>query len=117
MTKAPKKTEAKKADKKTVKPAISEKHFNTLLAPVITEKSTLASEHGQVVFKVPLEATKPEIASAVEALFKVKVKGVNTLRVKGKTKQFRGKPYVRSTVKKAIVTLEEGHTIDVTTGL
>jgi large subunit ribosomal protein L23 len=123
MTKAPKKTEAKKPETKRAakktdkKSAASEKHFNTLIAPVITEKSTLASEHGQVVFKVPLDATKPEIASAVEALFKVKVKGVNTLRVKGKNKQFRGRPYTRSTVKKAIVTLEEGHTIDVTTGL
>ena len=95
----------------------SENHYNTLIAPVITEKSTIASEHNQVVFKVPLEATKPQISEAVEALFKVKVKAVNTLRVKGKKKQFRGQPFTRSTVKKAIVTLEEGHPIDVTTGL
>lgn len=107
MTKAPKKTAAKAA----------EKYFDTLIAPVITEKSTLASENSQVVFRVPLAATKPEIAYAVEALFKVKVKAVNTLRVKGKNKQFRGRPYRRPDVKKAVVTLEEGHTIDVTTGL
>ncbi|NWG92341.1 MAG: 50S ribosomal protein L23 [Parvularculaceae bacterium] len=92
----------------------AERHFDTLVAPVITEKSTLASEHNQVVFRVPLDATKPEIAEAVEALFKVKVKAVNTLRNKGKNKQFQGRPYTRSTVKKAVVTLEEGHSIDVT---
>jgi len=97
--------------------ATTEKHFDTLVAPVITEKSTMASEFNQVVFKVRLEATKPEIIEAVESLFKVKVKAVNTLRVKGKSKQFKGRNYTRSTVKKAIVTLEEGHSIDVTTGL
>ena len=94
-----------------------EAHYDTLIAPVITEKSTIASENNQVVFRVPLEATKPEISEAVEGLFNVKVKAVNTLRVKGKQKQFRGHRYTRSTVKKAIVTLEEGHSIDVTTGL
>ena len=94
-----------------------EVHYDTLIAPVITEKSTIASENNQVVFKVPLDATKPQITEAVEALFKVKVKAVNTLRTKGKAKQFRGRPYTRSTVKKAVVTLEEGHAIDVTTGL
>jgi large subunit ribosomal protein L23 len=94
-----------------------EAHYNTLLAPVITEKSTIAAENNQVVFRVPLDATKPQISEAVEALFKVKVKAVNTLRVKGKTKQFRGRPFTRSTVKKAVVTLEDGHSIDVTTGL
>ena len=99
----------------TAKPV--EKHFDTILSPVVTEKSTIASENNQVVFRVPLDATKPQIAEAVEALFKVKVKAVNTLRLKGKKKQFRGRPYVRSTVKKAIVTLEEGSSIDVTTGL
>ena len=99
------------------KEEIQEQHYNTLISPVITEKSTIASENNQVVFKVPLTATKPEISEAVEALFKVKVKAVNTLRTKGKEKQFRGRKYTRSTVKKAIVTLEEGHTIDVTTGL
>ncbi|MEE2689899.1 MAG: 50S ribosomal protein L23 [Pseudomonadota bacterium] len=110
MTKAPKTAKAKK-------PTAIEKHYDTLIAPVITEKSTVSAENNQVVFRVPLEATKPEIADAVEALFKVKVKAVNTLRVKGKQKAFRGKPYTRSTVKKAVVTLEEGHAIDVTTGL
>lgn len=105
----------KKPAKKTApKSAGAERHFNTLIAPVITEKSTLASEHNQVVFRVPLEASKPEIAEAVEALFKVKVKSVNTLRQKGKNKQFRGRAFTRSTVKKAIVTLEDGHSIDVT---
>lgn len=95
-------------------PKGAERHFDTLIAPVITEKSTIASEHNQVVFRVPLEATKPQIAAAVEALFKVKVKAVNTLRRKGKNKQFRGRPFTQSTVKKAIVTLEDGHMIDVT---
>lgn len=104
-------------NKKVKKPESVEAHYNTLIAPVITEKSTIASENNQVVFQVPLEATKPEISEAVETLFKVKVKAVNTLRSKGKKKQFRGRPYTRSTVKKAIVTLEEGHAIDVTTGL
>ncbi len=97
--------------------ALTEKHYNTLVSPVVTEKSTIASEHNQVVFRVLLTATKPQIAEAVEALFKVKVKAVNTLRIKGKNKQFRGRNYTRSTVKKAVVTLEEGHSIDVTTGL
>ena len=94
-----------------------EAHYDTLIQPVITEKSTIASENNQVVFLTPLTATKPQILEAVEALFNVKVKAVNTLRVKGKNKMFRGRPYTRSTVKKAIVTLEEGHAIDVTTGL
>ncbi len=104
----------KRPQKKLTPTAGAERHFNTLISPVITEKSTLASEHNQVVFRVPLEASKPEIAEAVEALFKVKVKSVNTLRNKGKNKHFQGRPYTRSTVKKAIVTLEEGHAIDVT---
>lgn len=95
----------------------TERFYNTLISPLITEKTTLASENNQVAFKVPLSATKPEIAEAVEGLFKVKVKAVNTLRVKGKNKQFRGHRYTRTTVKKAIVTLEDGHTIDITTGL
>lgn len=94
-----------------------EAHYDTLIAPVVTEKSTIAGENNQVVFRVPLEATKPQITEAVEALFKVKVKAVNTLRVKGKNKQFRGRAYTRSTIKKAVVTLEDGHAIDVTTGL
>ncbi|NWG71627.1 MAG: 50S ribosomal protein L23 [Parvularculaceae bacterium] len=103
--------------RKDKKPVAAAKHFDTLIAPVITEKSTLASERNQVVFRVPLEATKPEIKDAVEALFKVKVSAVNTLRAKGKNKVFRGRPYTRSTTKKAVVTLAEGHAIDVTTGL
>jgi len=97
--------------------APTEKHYDTLIAPVVTEKSTIASEHNQVVFRVPVSATKPEIKEAVEALFKVKVKAVNTLVNKGKNKQFRGVRYTRSDAKKAVVTLEEGHAIDVTTGL
>jgi len=94
-----------------------EKYYNTLLAPIITEKTTMAGENNQLVFRVPLTATKPEISEAVEALFKVKVKAVNTIRNKGKMKVFRGHRYTRSTVKKAIITLEDGHTIDITTGL
>jgi large subunit ribosomal protein L23 len=84
---------------------------------VITEKATRLTETNQVVFRVSLDATKPKIAKAVEDLFKVKVTGVNTVRVKGKTKAFRGKPYKRSDYKKAIVTLQEGQQIDITTGL
>jgi len=91
--------------------------YDIILSPVITEKSTLGSEHNQVSFKVPLTATKPEIKAAVEGLFNVKVKTVNTLRVKGKVKRFRGRPGKRSDVKKAIITLVEGEAIDVTTGV
>ncbi|XBQ16220.1 MAG: 50S ribosomal protein L23 [Oceanicaulis sp.] len=93
------------------------KHYDTLIAPVITEKATLLSEENKVVFRVPLSANKKDIAEAVEELFKVKVKAVNTLRLKGKTKRFRGIAGKRDDVKKAVVTLEEGHSIDVTTGL
>ncbi|MBI1249843.1 MAG: 50S ribosomal protein L23 [Alphaproteobacteria bacterium] len=93
------------------------KHFDTIIAPVITEKSTLLSEKNQVVFRVPLTATKSDVKAAVEALFKVKVMAVNTIRVKGKTKRFRGIEGKRSDRKKAIVTLAEGDSIDVTTGL
>jgi large subunit ribosomal protein L23 len=96
---------------------IVEKHYNTIIQPVITEKSTIAAENNQIVFRVAPEASKPEIREAVEALFKVKVKTVNTIVTKGKNKRFRGRPYTRSDVKKAIVTLEDGHSIDVTTGL
>lgn len=91
--------------------------YDIILSPVITEKSTLVSEHNQVIFRVPLDATKPKIRDAVETLFKVKVKAVNTLRQKGKTKRFRGRLGKRGDVKKAIVTLEDGFSIDVTTGL
>ncbi|MFW6299725.1 MAG: 50S ribosomal protein L23 [Oceanicaulis sp.] len=93
------------------------KHYDTLIAPVITEKSTLLSEENKVVFRVPLTATKKDIAEAVQELFKVEVEAVNTLRLKGKTKRFRGVAGKRDDVKKAVVTLKEGHSIDVTTGL
>ena len=95
----------------------AERHFDTILSPVITEKSTRTSEFNQVTFKVAIGATKPQIKSAVEALFKVKVDKVNTLRVKGKVKRFRGQLGRRADWKKAIVTLSEGQSIDVTTGL
>lgn len=93
------------------------RHYDVIIAPVITEKSTNLSEQNKVVFKVAIDATKPQIKTAVEKLFDVKVKAVNTMVVKGKTKVFRGIRGRRSDVKKAIVTLEEGHSIDVTTGL
>jgi large subunit ribosomal protein L23 len=92
-------------------------NYDVIVAPVITEKSTKLTETNQVVFRVTLDATKPAIAKAVADLFKVKVKAVNTITVKGKKKAFRGKPFKRSDYKKAIVTLEEGQQIDVTTGL
>jgi large subunit ribosomal protein L23 len=94
-----------------------ERMYEVLRGPVITEKATLASEHNQVVFRVAIDASKPEIKSAVEELFKVKVKAVNTLRTQGKIKRFRGVIGRRPEVKKAVVTLEEGHSIDVTTGV
>ncbi len=95
----------------------TEQHYDIIRRPVITEKSTLLGEHNAVTFKVRVDATKPQIKAAVEALFGVKVKAVNTLVQKGKTKRFRGTPYRRADEKKAIVTLEEGHAIDVTTGI
>ncbi|MEK0085743.1 50S ribosomal protein L23 [Benzoatithermus flavus] len=91
--------------------------YDVILAPVVTEKSTRVSEHNQVVFKVRKDATKPEIKAAVEGLFGVKVTAVNTLVQKGKTKRFKGRVGFRSDVKKAIVTLAEGQSIDVTTGI
>jgi large subunit ribosomal protein L23 len=91
--------------------------YDVILAPVITEKATVASEHNQVVFKVRPNATKPQIQEAVERLFNVKVKAVNTLNRKGKKKRFRGIPGKQGDMKKAIVTLEAGHSIDITTGL
>lgn len=94
-----------------------EKAYGLILSPVITEKATMGSAHNQVTFKVPLSATKPEIKAAVEKLFKVKVKAVNTLIAKGKVKRFRGRIGQRSDVKKAVVSLAEGQTIDVTTGI
>ncbi len=103
---------AKKQEK-----AVDNRHYDVVLAPHITEKSTMASEHNAVVFKVATGATKPEIKAAVEALFGVTVLGVNTLVTKGKTKRWKGKPYQRSDMKKAIVRLAEGQTIDVTSGI
>jgi large subunit ribosomal protein L23 len=94
-----------------------ERTFEVVRRPLVTEKSTLGSEHNQVTFEVAIDATKPEIKAAVESLFKVKVKAVNTLLQKGKTKRFRGRLGKRGDVKKAFVTLEEGHSIDVTTGI
>jgi large subunit ribosomal protein L23 len=102
------------------KPAVSVSQiqmYDLIRSPVVTEKSTLGSQHNQVTFRVPLDARKPEIKAAVEGLFKVKVKAVNTLRLEGKTKRFRGVIGKRPDVKKAVVTLAEGHTIDVTTGV
>jgi large subunit ribosomal protein L23 len=96
---------------------IDARHYDVVLAPHITEKSTLLSEQNAVVFKVANDASKPQIKEAVEALFDVKVVGVNTIVSKGKTKRWKGKPYKRGDVKKAIVTLAEGQSIDVTSGI
>jgi large subunit ribosomal protein L23 len=93
------------------------RHYDVILSPVITEKATMASEHNKVMFKVRSDATKPQIKEAIEKLFDVKVKNVNTLIRRGKVKTFKNKIGQRSDVKRAIVTLEEGHRIDVTTGL
>ena len=92
-------------------------HYDVIRKPIITEKSTMASENGAVVFEVSIDATKPQVKEAVEALFGVKVKAVNTTITKGKVKRFRGQIGRRNDVKKAYVTLEEGNTIDVSTGL
>jgi len=94
-----------------------ERMYEVLRRPVITEKSTLMGEHNQVSFYVAIDASKPEIRAAVEGLFDVKVSAVNTIRQKGKTKRFRGRPGQRIDTKKAVVTLAEGHSIDITTGL
>lgn len=97
--------------------SIDPRHYDVILSPVITEKSTLLSEQNKVVFKVRKEATKPQIKAAVEKLFDVKVTSVNTVLTKGKVKVFKGRLGQRSDVKKAVVTLAEGQKIDVTTGL
>ena len=97
--------------------AVATRHYDVIVAPHITEKATLVSEHNAVVFKVAKDASKPEIKAAVEALFGVSVKAVNTIVQKGKTKRWKGKPYTRSDVKKAVVTLAEGQSIDITTGI
>ena len=99
------------------KQEIDARHYDVILGPHITEKSTLLSEHNGVVFKVANDATKPQIKEAVEALWDVKVTGVNTIVQKGKTKRWKGRPYKRSDSKKAIVTLAEGQSIDVTSGI
>jgi large subunit ribosomal protein L23 len=93
------------------------RHYDIIRSPIITEKATVASEHNQVIFRVAPHATKPQIKEAVEKLFDVKVKSVNTLIRKGKLRNFKGKRAILSDVKNAVVTLEEGHRIDVTTGL
>jgi large subunit ribosomal protein L23 len=103
--------------KKQAQSAVDISHYDVVLSPHITEKSTLLSEHNAVVFKVASKATKPQIKAAVEALFGVSVVGVNTITTKGKTKRWKGRPYVRSDVKKAIVTLAEGQSIDITSGI
>jgi large subunit ribosomal protein L23 len=91
--------------------------YDIIRAPVITEKATNASEHNQVIFRVPLRATKREVKAAVEGLFNVSVTAVNTIRVMGKAKRFRGRPGRRSDYKKAVVTLGDGQRIDITTGI
>jgi large subunit ribosomal protein L23 len=93
------------------------KHYDTVLTPVITEKSTIVAENNQIVFEVPLASNKTEIKAAVEQLFNVSVTAVNTITTKGKTKRFRGRLGRRSDVKKAVVTLKDGDTIDIATGL
>ncbi len=103
-------------DKKAVTVS-TERMYEVIRRPVVTEKATLMSEYNQVSFQVPLDATKPEIKASIESLFKVKVTRVNTLRQKGKSKRFRGTMGRRPDTKKAMVTLAEGHTIDITTGL
>jgi large subunit ribosomal protein L23 len=103
--------------KKPQKAAPDARHYDVVLAPHITEKSTMLSEFNSVVFKVAQSASKPEIKAAVEALFGVTVTGVNTIVTKGKTKKWKGTPYKRSDSKKAIVTLAEGQTIDITSGI
>jgi large subunit ribosomal protein L23 len=97
--------------------AVDTRHYDIVLAPHITEKSTMMSEHNAVVFRVAPKASKPEIKAAIEALFNVKVTNVNTIVSKGKTKRWKGKPYQRSDVKKAIITVAEGQSIDVTGGI
>ena len=96
---------------------VDARHYDVIVAPHITEKSTLASEFNAIVFKVAGDATKSQVKEAVEAIYDRKVAKVNTIVVKGKTKRWKGKPYTRSDVKKAIVTLKDGDSIDVTTGI
>jgi len=97
--------------------SVAARHYDSILSPIITEKSTILAENNQVLFEVPVSATKTEIKDAVEELFKVKVTAVNTLRLKGKTKRFRGIAGRRKDIKKAIVTLKDGDSIDISSGL
>ena len=106
-----------KAAKKQAAARVDVSHYDVILSPHITEKSTLLSEQNAVVFKVAGSASKPQIKAAVEALFNVSVTGVNTLNAKGKTKRWKGRPYTRSDVKKAVVTIADGQSIDITTGV
>ena len=105
------------AKKQAAAAAVDIRHYDVVLAPHITEKSTMLSDQNAVVFKVASGASKPEIKAAVEALFNVSVVGVNTMITKGKSKRWKGKPYQRSDVKKAIVTLADGQSIDITSGI
>jgi large subunit ribosomal protein L23 len=97
--------------------SVAARHYDSIVSPIITEKSTILSENNQVVFEVAIDATKPEIKDAIEQLFSVSVTAVNTIKLKGKTKRFRGIAGRRKDVKKAIVTLKDGDTIDIATGL
>ena len=106
-----------KAKKQAASSAVDINHYDVIVAPHITEKSTLLGEHNAVVFKVAGGASKPQIKAAVEALFNVSVTGVNTMNVKGKTKRWKGRPYTRADVKKAVVTLADGQSIDITSGI
>ncbi len=99
------------------KTGVELRHYDAIVAPYITEKSTMMSEHNAVVFKVANDATKPQIKAAIEALFNVSVVNVNTIVQKGKTKKWKGQAYTRSDAKKAIVTLAEGQSIDITSGI
>ena len=117
MSKAPKKKAAAEKTPASAVKVTKARAYDIIRSPVITEKATLGSQHNQVTFRVPLDATKPEIKAAVESVFSVKVKAVNTLRTEGKTKRFRGFIGKRNDYKKAIVSLAEGQSIDVTTGV
>jgi large subunit ribosomal protein L23 len=103
--------------KKPETKAVDIRHYDVVLAPHITEKSTMVSDHNAVVFKVATGASKPQIKAAIEALFSVTVTKVNTILTKGKTKKWKGQPYKRSDSKKAIVTLAAGQSIDITSGI
>ena len=103
--------------KKQAAAAVENRHYDVIVAPHITEKTTLVAEQNAVVFKVANSASKPQIKAAVEAIYGVTVEGVNTIVAKGKTKRWKGQPYKRSDSKKAIVTLKDGDTIDITSGI